>query len=76
MKLDELRTLIVAIDTSTDMLSCAVAWWTPEVLSLIHIWRSRRVTDGGLLGSENAGMSGERRESNSSAVNPRFPGRG
>ena len=31
MKLDELRTLIVAIDTSTDMLSCAVAWWTPEV---------------------------------------------
>ncbi len=31
MKLDELRTLIVAIDTSTDMLACAVAWWTPEV---------------------------------------------
>ena len=29
-----------------------------------------------LLGSENAGMSSERRESNSSAVNPRFPGRG
>lgn len=26
--------------------------------------------------SENAGMSSERRESNSSAVNPRFPGRG
>ena len=38
--------------------------------------RSRRVTDGGLLGSENAGMSSERRESNSSAVNPRFPGQG
>lgn len=31
MKLDELRTLIVAIDTSTDMLACAAAWWTPEV---------------------------------------------
>ena len=31
MKLDELRTLIVAIDTSTDMLACATAWWTPEV---------------------------------------------
>ena len=26
--------------------------------------------------SENAGMSSERRESNSSAVNPRFPGQG
>lgn len=31
MKLDELRTLVVAVDTSTDMLVCAVAWWTPEV---------------------------------------------
>ena len=31
MKLDEFRTLIVAVDTSTDMLACAVAWWTPEV---------------------------------------------
>ena len=31
MKLDELRTLVVAVDTSTDMLACAVAWWTPEV---------------------------------------------
>lgn len=31
MKLDEFRTLIVAIDTSTDMLACSVAWWTPEV---------------------------------------------
>ena len=31
MRLDELRTLIVAIDTSTDMLACAVAAWTPEV---------------------------------------------
>ena len=38
--------------------------------------RSRRVTDGGLLGSENAGMSSERRARDSSAVNPRFPGRG
>lgn len=31
MKLTELRTLIVAIDTSTDMLACAAAWWIPEV---------------------------------------------
>ncbi len=31
MKLDEFRTLIVAMDTSTDMLACAAAWWTPEV---------------------------------------------
>lgn len=31
MKLDEFRTLIVALDTSTDMLACSVAWWTPEV---------------------------------------------
>ena len=31
MKLDDFRTLIVAIDTSTDMLACSVAWWTPEV---------------------------------------------
>lgn len=31
MKLDELRTLVVAVDTSTDMLACAAAWWTPEV---------------------------------------------
>ena len=31
MKLDEFRTLIVAVDTSTDMLACTVAWWTPEV---------------------------------------------
>ena len=31
MKLDEFRTLIVAVDTSTDMLACSVAWWTPEV---------------------------------------------
>lgn len=31
MKLGELRTLVVAVDTSTDMLACAVAWWTPEV---------------------------------------------
>ena len=35
-----------------------------------------RATDGGAHGSENAGMSSERRESNSSAVNPRFPGQG
>lgn len=31
MKLDQFRTLIVAIDTSTDMLACTAAWWTPEV---------------------------------------------
>ena len=31
MKLDDFRTLIVAVDTSTDMLACSVAWWTPEV---------------------------------------------
>ena len=31
MRLDDFRTLIVAIDTSTDMLACSVAWWTPEV---------------------------------------------
>ena len=31
MKLTDFRTLIVAIDTSTDMLACAVGWWTPEV---------------------------------------------
>ena len=31
MKLDDFRTLIVAIDTSTDMLACSAAWWTPEV---------------------------------------------
>lgn len=31
MKLTELRRLIVAIDTSTDMLACAVAWWTPDI---------------------------------------------
>ena len=31
MELAEFRTLIVAVDTSTDMLACAVAWWTPEV---------------------------------------------
>ncbi|MDO4437648.1 MAG: tRNA (adenosine(37)-N6)-threonylcarbamoyltransferase complex transferase subunit TsaD [Coriobacteriaceae bacterium] len=31
MRLDDLRTLIVAIDTSTDMLACSAAWWTPEV---------------------------------------------
>ena len=31
MRLDEFRTLIVAFDTSTDMLACAAAWWTPEV---------------------------------------------
>ena len=31
MKLDEFRTLIVAVDTSTDMLACTAAWWTPEV---------------------------------------------
>ena len=31
MKLNDFRTLIVALDTSTDMLACAVAWWTPEV---------------------------------------------
>ena len=31
MKLDEFRTLIVAVDTSTDMLACAAGWWTPEV---------------------------------------------
>ena len=41
-----------------------------------HGRRSRRATDGGAHGSENAGMSSERRESNSSAVNPRFPGQG
>ena len=35
-----------------------------------------RATDGGAHGSENAGMSSERRESNSSAENPRFPGQG
>ena len=38
--------------------------------------RSRRATCGGPRGSENAGMSSERRESNASAVSPRFPGRG
>lgn len=31
MRLDDFRALIVAIDTSTDMLACSVAWWTPEV---------------------------------------------
>lgn len=31
MRLDEFRTLIVALDTSTDMLACAVGWWVPEV---------------------------------------------
>ena len=31
MRLDDFRTLIVAIDTSTDVLACSVAWWTPEV---------------------------------------------
>ena len=31
MKLNDFRTLIVAVDTSTDMLACAVAWWTPEI---------------------------------------------
>ncbi len=31
MKLDQFRTLIVAIDTSTDMLACTAAWWIPEV---------------------------------------------
>lgn len=31
MRLDDFRTLIVAIDTSTDMLACSVAWWMPEV---------------------------------------------
>ena len=35
-----------------------------------------RATSRGPHGSENAGMSSERRESNSSAVNPRFPGQG
>ena len=38
--------------------------------------RSRRATDGGPRGSENAGMSSERRARDSSAVNPRFPGQG
>ena len=41
-----------------------------------HGRRSRWATGGGAHGSENAGMSSERRESNSSAVNPRFPGQG
>lgn len=31
MKLDDFKTLIVAIDTSTDMLACTAAWWIPEV---------------------------------------------
>lgn len=31
MRLDQFRTLIVAMDTSTDMLACAVGWWVPEV---------------------------------------------
>lgn len=31
MKLNEFRTLIVAMDTSTDMLACAAGWWVPEV---------------------------------------------
>lgn len=31
MRLDQFRTLIVAIDTSTDMLACTAAWWIPEV---------------------------------------------
>ena len=38
--------------------------------------RSRWATSGGPRGSENAGMSSERGARNSSAVNPRFPGRG
>ena len=38
--------------------------------------RSRRVTDGGPAGSENAGMSNERGAGNPSAVSPRVPGRG
>ncbi len=38
--------------------------------------RSRRATDGGPRGSEDAGMSSESGEGNSTAVNPRFPGRG
>ena len=38
--------------------------------------RSGRATDRGPAGSEDAGMSSERLESNQSAVNPRFPGRG
>ena len=38
--------------------------------------RSRRATDGGAQGSEDAGMSNESGAGNAAAVSPRFPGQG
>jgi hypothetical protein len=41
-----------------------------------RLGRSRRVTDGGPGGSENAGMSSESGAGNAAAVSLRFPGQG